>query len=174
MSLPLTTFVEWNNFRFLIMDAPNDHNVHLYLKEMRQVGCTQCVRVCESTYEVTSMVAAGITVHDLPFTDGRSPPDEVLQKWLDIVENNMDSASKNTSKKNASEEKEGTIAIHCIAGLGRAPMMVAIAFIENGLEWTKAVEVIRARRRHAINAKQLEYLKNYKPTRASGCSCVIV
>lgn len=161
--MPLTTYVESSGSRFLIMDAPNDDNVHLYVKEMRQVGCHDCVRVCEATYDVKSMATAGITVHDLPFTDGKSPPDEVLQKWLDIVDGTTQ------------QSEHRTVAIHCIAGLGRAPMMVAIAFIEQGLDWTKAVEIIRARRRHAINAKQLEFLKNYKPCRGSaGCGCTLL
>ena len=147
MSLPLTTFVEFENHRFLIMDAPNDANVHLYIKEMNQVSCADCVRVCEATYEASTIAKAGVTVHDLPFTDGESPPAGTLAKWLDIVDavaqRNKTAAANpatNPTVKTGSNigEKKGrrsAIAIHCIAGLGRAPMMVAIAFIESGLDW---------------------------------------
>ncbi|KAH9511053.1 protein-tyrosine phosphatase 4A family member PRL-1 isoform X2 [Dermatophagoides farinae] len=55
------------------------------------------------------------------------------------------------------------IAVHCVAGLGRAPVLVAIALIEAGLKYIDAVEMIRAARRGAINAKQLDYLSEYKP-----------
>ena len=47
-----------------------------------------------------------------------------------------------------------TIAIHCVAGLGRAPLLVAIALIECGVDYLTAVETIRKERRGAINKLQ--------------------
>lgn len=35
------------------------------------------------------------------------------------------------------------MAVHCVAGLGRAPVMVAIALIELGMKYEEAVETIR-------------------------------
>ena len=41
------------------------------------------------------------------------------------------------------EEPGTTIAVHCVAGLGRAPVLVAIALMEQGLRYEDAVELIR-------------------------------
>ncbi len=51
----------------------------------------------------------------------------------------------------------------------RAPVLVAIALIEYGLDPISAVTFIRERRRGAINAVQLNYLTDYKPIRKKKC-----
>lgn len=41
------------------------------------------------------------------------------------------------------ENSEQSIAVHCVAGLGRAPVLVALALIEAGMKYEDAVELIR-------------------------------
>ena len=48
--------------------------------------------------------------------------------------------------------------MHCVAGLGRAPLLVAIALIEAGIAPIDAVDFIRSCRRGAFNALQLKYI----------------
>lgn len=62
----------------------------------------------------------------------------------------------------AGEHNDPTIAIHCVAGLGRAPALVAIALIESGMESLDAVTYIRRYRRGAFNSKQIAFLDSYK------------
>jgi protein tyrosine phosphatase type IVA len=52
--------------------------------------------------------------------------------------------------------------------------MVAIALMELGMTYDSAVELIRSKRRGAINQKQLEFLEKYRSknklkSRANGC-----
>lgn len=99
------------------------------------------------------------------YEDGQSPPPEVLTRWLDLVGRTFDAAGARDAKP--------CIAIHCVAGLGRAPVLVAIALVEYGLDAGSAVSYIRERRRGAINAVQLSYLQGYKKTKRGTGKCVI-
>lgn len=108
------------------------------------------VRVCEPTYKTEGLQAEGITVTDLQFDDGTPPPLEIVESWFALLRDRFKS------------DASATVAVHCVAGLGRAPVMVAIALIELGLKYEDAVEMIRQKRRGAINAKQLAYLSSYK------------
>jgi hypothetical protein len=67
-----------------------------------------------------------------------------------------------------------SIAVHCVAGLGRAPILVAIALIEAGMEPHEAVKAVRARRPSALNKRQLLYLtESYQRRRRLGGCCVL-
>lgn len=162
--------------RFLIMDAPRQGNLHLYIKEMRKHSVTALVRVCEPTYQTGELQNAGIAVHNMEYPDGHSPPKEVIEEWLKVV----DQAIYNPNPSGGDHETGSPcVAVHCVAGLGRAPVMVAIALIEfDDMDPVDAVTLIRRHRRGAINEKQLLYLEGYKKsyrkrnTAESGC-CVI-
>ena len=163
--------------RFLIMDAPRQTNLHVYIKEMRKHHVTDVVRVCEPTYRGTELSAAGIRLHEMEYADGTSPSNELILSWLTLVENTFySSSSVGGSNKSTTVTADGgsstasgtsspavCIAVHCVAGLGRAPVLVAIALIEfANMDPVEAVSFIRARRRGAINEKQLNYLQGYK------------
>jgi protein tyrosine phosphatase type 4A len=151
--------VNYKNLKFIIMDRPTVYNLPSYLRELKKAGVTAIVRVCEETYDANEVVKAGIAMHEIPHEDGHPPPKECIAKWRAVV-------------KKASEE-DGRVAIHCVAGLGRAPVMVAIALIDKGLDSASAVELIRKERRGAINKKQLEFLRAYTP-KASGSGCALM
>ena len=58
-------------------------------------------------------------------------------------------------------------------GVGSAPVLVATALIDQGMEPLDVVEMIRKKRRGAINARQLKFLENFKASSNSGCGCVV-
>jgi protein tyrosine phosphatase type 4A len=106
------TLVAWEHLQFVVMDAPTDGNLHLYLKELKRHNVTDLVRACEVTYRREAVEAAGIRVHELEFPDGESPDADVLDHWLDLVETRFQD-NEVGGKANKS------IAVHCVAGLGR-------------------------------------------------------
>ena len=156
------TLIEYEGLKFLIMDAPSRSNIHLYLKEMERIHVKDIVRICEPTYPREIVESVGIKVHDWVFPDGESPPSNIIEAWLSLVD-----AQKAAQDNSA-------IAVHCVAGLGRAPVLVAIALIENGMRALDAVMFIRQRRRGAINNKQLKFLENYKPRHLQKDKCIIM
>jgi hypothetical protein len=58
------------------------------------------------------------------------------------------------------------VATHCVSGIGRAPLFVAISLIDAGLDPLDAIEVVRKRRRGAFNKRQVDWLVDgYRPRR---------
>jgi len=158
--------------RFLIMDAPRNDNISYYIKEMSKHGVSDIVRVCEPTYGVQEVRTAGMSLHDMEYKDGTPPPDEIIDGFLKLVENTF------FNRKNSSSGSTNCIAVHCVAGLGRAPVMVAIACIEYGnMDPMEVVSLIRKHRRGAINEKQLMYLEQYRIRRknmANNSCCIVM
>jgi protein tyrosine phosphatase type 4A len=152
--------VEYRGLKFMIIDRPTEYNLPSYLKELKESGVTALVRVCEPTYAPDSVNAAGITMYDYPFDDGTAPPLEVIKGWRKVVKEHGSSGGNR-------------VAIHCVAGLGRAPVMVAIALIDKGCDFTEAVKIIRAQRKGAINKRQLDFLRSYKPASGKSSPCCV-
>lgn len=72
------------------------------------------------------------------FDDGTLPSDDIINKFLEIVNNTF------FNKENAA--KKPAIAVHCRAGLGRAPTLVVIALIEKGMSNMDAINVVKKNR----------------------------
>eukprot|EP00735_Rhodelphis_limneticus_P003815 TRINITY_DN15340_c0_g1::TRINITY_DN15340_c0_g1_i1::g.22771::m.22771 TRINITY_DN15340_c0_g1::TRINITY_DN15340_c0_g1_i1::g.22771 ORF type:complete len:187 (+),score=-5.32,sp/Q54DU9/TP4AA_DICDI/47.97/3e-46,DSPc/PF00782.15/5.8e-07,Y_phosphatase/PF00102.22/2.7e+02,Y_phosphatase/PF00102.22/2e-05,PTPlike_phytase/PF14566.1/0.00034,Y_phosphatase3/PF13350.1/0.015 TRINITY_DN15340_c0_g1_i1:40-600(+) len=152
------SLVRWKQFSFLIMDAPSDANISAYIKEMKHHQVRHLVRTCEPTYKEAPLAEADIKLYDLPYSDGEPPPRSVIEKWIELV--------ADVFLKSKSPEVEDTaIAIHCVAGRGRAPVLVAIALVEAGMEPEDAIHYIRQKRKGAINTRQMRFILDYQPKR---------
>ncbi|CRG96182.1 protein tyrosine phosphatase, putative [Plasmodium gallinaceum] len=142
------TKIEHGKIKILILDAPTNDLLPLYIKEMKNYNVTDLVRTCEKTYNDREIERAGINVHELIFPDGDAPTDDIVNNWLTVV--------NNVIKNNCA------VAVHCVAGLGRAPVLASIVLIEFGMDPIDAIVFIRERRKGAINKRQLQFLKSYK------------
>jgi len=148
---PAPSEISYKKMKFLITDRPNDLSMQNFIEELHKHNVKDVVRVCEPTYGTEELLKHGINVLDLVFDDGMYPPANVIETWFDLLRSRFKS------------DPDSCVAVHCVAGLGRAPVLVAVALIELGMKYEDAVEFIRRKRRGAINAKQLQYLQKYRP-----------
>ena len=70
------------------------------------------------------------------------------------------------------------IAVHCVAGLGRAPLLVALALVHKGCSQINAVELTRKERPGSLNLYQADFILHYKPkaeqdNKNATCQCNI-
>ncbi|AAZ13342.1 phosphatase of regenerating liver-type phosphatase, putative [Trypanosoma equiperdum] len=156
-------------FNFLILDAPSPSSLPAYLKALQRRQVRHLVRVCGPTYDATLVEKNGIEVHSWPFDDGAPPPRGVLESWFRLLDTEKAHLDSGDIKQPA------TIAIHCVAGLGRAPILVAVALVEyGGLAPLDTITLIRERRRGAINQTQMHWLVKYKRRGGNGGGCAIM
>ena len=111
---------------------------------MQKHKVTHLVRVCDASYDVSRVAKEGIEVKDWPFVDGDAPPDAIITQWLDLVTRMSEGKGVRPcscssllhlacppSVPTLSPNAQVTgIHIHCVAGLGRAPVLVGIALVE--------------------------------------------
>ena len=145
--------------RYVIFDAPNDLNVNVYGDVLHSKGVVLVIRTCEKT--CSENYGFGIVVKECVYEDGGVPSSEQIKLWL----RNVRYVLNNYPGK--------AIGVHCMAGLGRAPLLVAIALIEiEDYKYEDAVALIRKERRYAINQRQLTFLSGYSSYSSSGCCSI--
>lgn len=147
---PAPAEIEYKNMRFLITEQPQDATISNYIKILKEHKVTHLVCATDPTYKTDDLSQVGVSFTELSFTDGSAPTSEIIEKWLVLL------------KKEFSNNPEICVGVHCVTGLGRAPVLVAVALIELGMKYEDAVEMIRKKRRGAINSRQLEFLAKYK------------
>lgn len=144
--------------RFLICDAPSNHNLPTYIYMWKNHRVSHLVRVCELSYSEHNVRQEGIYVHHFDYPDGSNPSIQILRQWRDLC-----------SQVFIDTEHNSCIGIHCVAGLGRAPLLVCIALIEAGMDNVEAVHLVRSKRPGSINSRQLQYLKTYRRPHQNKC-----
>ena len=142
---------------------PTDRNVEAYVREYVTHNVKHLVRTCDPTYNTARVTSKGIKVHELAYPDGDPPPSHVIDSWLDLCERAF---------KGGNPGKDA-ITVHCVAGLGRAPVLVAIALIEDGVEPADAIEIIREKRASAFNRRQVAFLLEDYERRRGGSCCTV-
>ncbi|CAD5210209.1 unnamed protein product [Bursaphelenchus okinawaensis] len=84
------------------------HAPEVYFDYFRANGVSTIVRLNTKLYDRKRFIEAGFDHRDLFFIDGSTPTQEIVHKFLEIVDN-----------------AKGAVAIHCKAGLGRTGTLIA-------------------------------------------------
>lgn len=110
----------------------------------RERGITRIVRLCQRFYDEKLFVNAGFKHTELYFLDGSVPPNDILNKFLDII------------------ESHDVIALHCKAGLGRTGTLAACYMIKDyGFDGDEAIGWIRICRPGSIIGPQQSYVLKF-------------
>jgi len=57
------SYIEWKNLKFIIMEAPKDSNLHVFIKLFKKYNVSNVVRISEPRYSKASIEEAGIALH---------------------------------------------------------------------------------------------------------------
>eukprot|EP00890_Picochlorum_soloecismus_P005309 jgi/Picsp_1/577/NSC_00574-R1_cell division cycle protein 14 len=113
-----------------------------YVDYFKQNNVTSVVRLNKKMYDGARFSSHGINHHDLYFPDGTCPSDMILQRFLQIAEN-----------------EPGALAIHCKAGLGRTGVLICCYMMKHyGFTAEEAMGYIRICRPGSVIGPQQHYL----------------
>ena len=85
------------------------------------------------------------------FEDGKLPYEGQVEKWLKLVDDFFDGPESGKAGSAAGSDAR-RIGVHCDDGLGRAPLLVAIALVHKGAHPEEAIGLIRETRIGALNS----------------------
>jgi protein-tyrosine phosphatase len=148
---------------FIVFNSPNDNNL-LSIKELNNAvnlyNINLIFRLCEPLYKKDDIYDCDII--DLEIKDGSFPNEEMINKYLLHIDNNL------------KDSKKTCIGIHCRGGLGRSPVFLGIG-IMNYKKYNDNYDIIKLIRdniKGSLNIVQLTGLSKYKPKRDLK-SCII-
>lgn len=150
------------SLRVLLTCSPDESSIEEYSRFMKSNGVTDVFCFCNLGYDPTVLGTHEIKFHHLQFEDGSHPPLEILGEFDDKINQILENS------------EIPTISIHCQAGMGRAPTMLAYVMISRyGWDSADSVHAIRKKRTGSINKKQLDwilYTKIKRIGKMTGCA----
>lgn len=125
--------------------APGTLHAGDYIEVFRSLKVTTIIRLNSRQYHREVYTKAGFRHHDIIFPDCTLPPDSLVDAFLRIAE----------------AHKDGAIAIHCMAGLGRTGTMVGLYLMKHlGFSADEAMGWLRIARPGSVIGPQQQYLKD--------------
>jgi hypothetical protein len=117
-------------------------SAHYYVDIFKEIGVTTVIRLNEPEYDSSIFTSAGIELHDLEFEDCTAPSNQIVSKFLRIV-----------------DQAPGMIAVHCKAGLGRTGTLIALyAMLAHRFSARDVMGWLRIVRPGSVIGDQQQYL----------------
>ena len=147
VEMPVYFIITKSGFKYCVTQSPNSNNIENYKNFLLKNEIKTLVKLCDETiYDVDYLISHGIDVINIPLEDGKTPSKEQIKKWIKILKNQSQSKS---------------IAVHCMSGLGRAPLFVGIGLIIiEKMHYIDAILKIRNVIKFALNNHQIKFLEN--------------
>lgn len=162
LSINLNVIQSKSGLNYYITQSPDPNNLHNYKDLLLKNNINVLIKLCEENkYDADYLEHNGITVINIPLRDGTVPNKNVIKIWTDIVKQEI-------KKKNKS------IAIHCMSGLGRAPLFVCVCLIIiDKMDPIEAITKVRSQIKLALNTNQIRFLESLNYSNESKKGCII-
>jgi len=131
---------------FIISESPTEINItdYIYLVKKNNINLVICLSE-NKIYDSNIFKNVNIDYLHFPIKDGTTPTDEQIKKISVFL------------------SRYNSVAFHCDAGLGRAPLFLAISFILLfNYKPAIIIEKIRSKETKAFNTNQICYLFGFK------------
>jgi protein tyrosine phosphatase type IVA len=145
--------------------APKASSIEDFSRFMKEKGVTDILCFCKPTYDHSIFNNYAINFHNLEFDDGASPSKEVIDKFdstIDEIFNSTFNSILTTTVSHPGKQNSYrviNINMHCQAGIGRAPTLLAYIMISR-FAWDpfECIDMIRNKRRGCFNKKQAQWI----------------
>ncbi len=152
------SIIKFKDLEFLISGSPYEENIYEFIDLLKFHNIKHVIRVCvENTYPKYMLIDNGFFFYEFKIIDGNITTVEEKKIWINLYNNLKKNGIKN-------------FAIHCVSGFGRAPLFLAIALVNDGLEPYEAISFIRNHRKGSLNSLQVKYIINQKKN-IQNCIC---
>jgi protein tyrosine phosphatase type 4A len=151
-----SSVIKWQKcpVNFVITDCPSNDTLPIYIQVFSTENVKDLIRISQNdVYDKATLEMEGIKVwDDLKFEDGTVPSPQIVAKLRNIIRYIV-----------LRGEKPG-LAIHCVSGIGRAPLFATISLCDYGMDPLDAIELVRSKRRGSLNRKQVDWIVDgFKP-----------
>lgn len=109
---------------------------------LAELGITDVIALVENPPSTGAALAAGLRYHHLYYRDMTAPSERLIVEFLGLVKKLF--------------AKQGRIAVHCVAGLGRTGTLMACYLVSEGMDAGEAIALVRANRPGSIQTVEQE------------------